>query len=250
MIPIGDSLRSRTFPFVNYALILANFAVFFLELSKANLNAWVLKWGAIPCLISSALQGAATATCDVGGRLGHFTTGPEALVGLVTSMFIHGGWLHILGNMLFLWVFGDNVEDALGHVGYFIFYMVCGIAAGLGQVYSDPQSALPAVGASGAIAAVLGAYLVLYPRASVRTVIPIIIIPWIVRIPAFILMLFWFATQVLSSNLFAVAHAVGGSSGVAYMAHVVGFLAGLILVFVLRGKRRSIDLNQRFRGAT
>jgi membrane associated rhomboid family serine protease len=250
MIPIGDSLKSRTFPFVNYALILANFAVFFLELANSNLNSWTFEWGARPCLISSALHGASMATCALGGEVGRFPTGPAELLTLVTSMFIHGGWLHILGNMVFLWVFGDNVEDALGHFGYFIFYLVCGIIAGLGQVYSDPQSALPAVGASGAIAAVLGAYLVLYPRASVRTVIPIIIIPWIVRIPAFVLMLFWFGMQVLSSSLFAVTPAVGGSGGVAYLAHIVGFLAGVVLVFVLRGKRRSIDQNRRVQGAT
>jgi len=142
---------------------------------------------------------------------------------------------------LFLWVFGDNVEDAFGHLGYLLFYLICGIGAGLGQVFADPTSAVPAVGASGAIAGVLGAYLILYPRASVRTVIPIIIIPWIVRIPAFVLMLFWFATQLIGSNLFSAASAVGGSGGVAYMAHIVGFVLGLVLVLLFRGRRRSID---------
>lgn len=243
MIPIGDSLRSRTFPLVNYALILANFAVFFVELMQPDLEAWVSQWGAIPCLITGALQLSGTATCTLATRVAQFPTGPDALVRLVTSMFVHGGWLHILGNMLFLWVFGDNVEDSFGHVGYLIFYLIGGIGAGLGQVLADPTSAVPAVGASGAIAAVLAAYLVLYPRASVSTVIPIFIIPWIVHIPAFVLMLFWFAIQVLSSNLFAVTPAVGGSGGVAYMAHVVGFILGLILVFFFRGKQKSIDRN-------
>jgi membrane associated rhomboid family serine protease len=249
MIPIGDSLRSRTFPFVNYGLILANFIVFFYELSLPNLDAWTRQWGAVPCLITGALQGSSSATCAVGSRVAQVPTGPSDLVTLLTSMFIHGGWLHILGNMLFLWVFGDNVEDALGHAGYLIFYLVCGIGAGLGQVFfSDPEAALPAIGASGAIAGVLAGYLVLYPRASVRTIIPIFIIPWIVRIPAFVLMLFWFATQVLSSSLFAVTPAVGGSGGVAYMAHVTGFLLGLLLVFLFRGKRRSIDLEHQWPG--
>jgi membrane associated rhomboid family serine protease len=240
MIPIGDSLRSRVFPWVNYALILANVAVFLLlELPAPNLNLWILQWGAVPCLISRAILGAAPECASIGLILQ--ATPQEALLRLLTSMFIHGGWLHILGNMLFLWVFGDNVEDAFGHGGYLLFYLICGIGAGLGQVFADPTSVVPAIGASGAIAGVLGAYLILYPRASVRTVIPIIIIPWIVRLPAFVLMLFWFATQLLSSNLFSVSSAVGGSDGVAYMAHIAGFVLGLVLVFLFRGRRRSIE---------
>jgi rhomboid family protein len=242
MIPYGDSLRSRSFPLVNYALILANFAVFFYELTVPNLNAWIVEWGAIPCLVAGAFHG--TATCNVNGQVGQFYSDPAYLLRLITSMFIHGGWLHILGNMLFLWVFGDNVEDAMGHVRYLIFYLLCGIGAGLAQVATSGQSAVPAVGASGAIAGVLAAYLVLYPGASVRTVIPIIIIPFFVRIPAFVLMIFWFATQLISSNLFSISHAVGGSGGVAYMAHVGGFILGLGLVFVFRGRTRSLDLDR------
>jgi len=241
MIPISDSLRSRTLPFVNVSLILANFAVFFVELTRPDLNLWISQWGAVPCLVTGALQGSDQATCQLAGRVDLAPTGPDALLTLFTSMFIHSGWLHILGNMLFLWVFGDNVEDALGHFGYLMFYLLCGLGAGLGQILVDTQSAIPAIGASGAIAGVLAAYLVLYPRASVRTVIPIFIFPWIVRIPAFVLMVFWFVTQVLSSSLFAVTPAAGASGGVAYMAHVAGFLLGLILVFVFRGNRRSID---------
>ncbi len=240
MIPFGDSLRSRTFPWINYALIAVNFAVFFWELSASNLNAVAYQWGAVPCLIAGAIQ-RGPAVCDINGQLAQFPTGPQALIELLTSMFIHGGWLHILGNMLFLWVFGDNVEDAMGHVRYLIFYLVCGVGAGLGQVYAGPHSATPAIGASGAIAGVLAAYLVLYPRASVRTIIPIIIIPWIVNVPAWVLMLVWFGLQVLSSSLFSATSAVGGGGGVAYMAHVAGFLIGLVLVFVFRGRQRSID---------
>jgi membrane associated rhomboid family serine protease len=132
----------------------------------------------------------------------------------------------------------------MGHMGYLVFYLLCGIGAGIGQIVFSPESAIPSVGASGAIAGVLGAYLVLYPRASVRTVIPIIIIPWIVRVPAFVLMIFWFATQVIGSSMLSVSNAVGGSGGVAYMAHIVGFILGLLLVFVFRGRQRSIDANQ------
>ncbi len=240
MIPFGDSLRSRTFPWVNYALIIANFAVFFWELTASNLNTIAYQWGAVPCLIVGALQGG-PAVCEINGRLAQFATGPPVLLDLFTSMFIHGGWLHILGNMLFLWVFGDNVEDAMGHVVYLLFYLVCGIGAGLGQVFAGPQSATPAIGASGAIAGVLAAYLILYPRASVRTIIPIIIIPWIVDIPAFVLMLVWFGLQLISSGVFSATTAIGGGGGVAYMAHVAGFLLGLVIAIPFRSRRRSVD---------
>ena len=246
MIPISDSLRSRSFPFVNIALILVNFAVFFLELSQPNLNDWVFAWGAIPCFVVASLHASTHATCNVQGQVGQYSAQNSPPLSLITSMFIHAGWLHILGNMIFLWVFGDNVEDATGHLGYLLFYFICGIGAGLGQVLADLQSAIPSVGASGAIAGVLGAYLVLYPRASVQTIIPIFIIPWIVRIPAFVLMLFWFATQLISSNLFTVANATGGSGGVAYMAHIVGFVLGVVLIFVFRGRTRSIDLAHNY----
>jgi membrane associated rhomboid family serine protease len=228
---------------VNYSLILLNFAVFFYELSLPDLNAWIAQWGAVPCLVTGAIGGG-TANCFVQGQVAQFTTDTGALLRLLTSMFIHAGWLHILSNMVFLWVFGDNVEDAMGHMGYLVFYLLCGIGAGIGQIVFSPESAIPSVGASGAIAGVLGAYLVLYPRASVRTVIPIIIIPWIVRVPAFVLMIFWFATQVIGSSMLSVSNAVGGSGGVAYMAHIVGFILGLLLVFVFRGRQRSIDANQ------
>jgi rhomboid family protein len=241
MIPIGDSLRPRTFPFVNYALILLNFAVFLFEIFQPDRNAWVFQWGAIPCLVSGAIHNS-NAVCEVNGNLAQFSTGPEAFLRLVTSMFIHGGWLHILGNMLFLLVFGDNVEDALGHFPYLVFYFICGIGAGLAQVFSAPNSGIPAVGASGAIAGVLAAYLVLYPGARVHTVIPIIIIPWFVHIPAFVLMLFWFGMQLFGSGIFSVAHATGGTGGVAYMAHIGGFILGFILVFAFRGPRKSVDL--------
>ena len=228
---------------MNYSLILVNFAVFLYELQLPDLNAWIAQWGAVPCLVTGAVSGG-TANCFVQGHIGQFATDYGAILRLLTSMFIHAGWLHILGNMVFLWVFGDNVEDSMGHARYLLFYLVCGIGAGIGQIVFNPAAAIPSVGASGAIAGVLGAYLVLYPRASVRTVIPIIIIPWIVRIPAVVLMVFWFATQAIGSSLFAVSNVVGGGGGVAYMAHIVGFILGLLLVFVFRGSQRSIDVNR------
>ncbi len=248
MIPYGDSLRSRSFPAVNYALILINIGVFFYELmlqtqtvragrtSVTELDQWILAWGVVPCRLTDMCPAFAERQLEALSG-----TGTE-WVNLVTSTFIHGGWLHLLGNMLFLWIFGDNIEDAMGHFRYLLFYLVCGVLAGLAQVFSDPTGIVPGVGASGAIAGVLGAYLMTYPRASVQVIIPVIIIPFFVRVPAFLMMLFWFLTQVVSVG--SVADARGGSGGVAYWAHIGGFVAGLVLVWLFRGRRRSADLNK------
>jgi membrane associated rhomboid family serine protease len=251
MLPVGDSLRSRAIPWVNYTLIAINFLVFFYELTlqgqrirfggtvTTELDRWVLEWGVVPCRL--------TDRCPLtpAGLLIDLTSGgPGEWVHLITSQFIHGGWLHILGNMLFLWIFGDNVEDAMGHLRYLIFYLLGGVIAGLAQVASDPSGTVPAVGASGAIAAVLGAYLVIYPRASVTVIIPIVIIPWLTEVPAVLMMLVWFLTQVISVG--AVADAMGGTGGVAYWAHIGGFLAGVVLVWFFRGGRRSYDIQQRY----
>ncbi len=223
MIPIGDSVRSRTFPYVNLAIISANFLVFFYELSLGNqVDAFLNDWGAVPHLVTNYF-----------GHPGDYPL--RVLFTPITAMFIHGGWLHILGNMIFLWVFGDNVEDAMGHVGYLLFYMLAGIAAATAQIWADTSSVLPMVGASGAIAGVLGAYLVLYPRATIATIIfPLFF--WAIPIPAFILIGMWFLIQLLSGAA-AVGTAVGASEGVAWWAHVGGFLAGVLLVWVFRRRR-------------
>lgn len=251
MIPVGDSLRSRTFPIVNYALIAVNFVVFFYELSlqgqslgvgrnaPTELDRWIAGWGVVPCRLTDACPVLARATLD------RLASGPGEWSHLITSQFIHGGWSHILGNMLFLWIFGDNVEDATGHVKYLIFYLVGGVIAGLAQVVANPTATVPAVGASGAIAAVLGAYLVTYPRASVSVVIPIIIIPWFTRVPAVLMMGLWFLTQVISVG--AVSDAMGGGGGVAYWAHIGGFVAGMLLVWFFRGRGRSYDATDMYR---
>jgi membrane associated rhomboid family serine protease len=157
---------------------------------------------------------------------------------LLTSMFIHGGFLHIASNMLYLWVFGDNVEDQLGHVTYLIFYVVCGIAAGLTHVLVNAGSTIPSVGASGAIAGVLGGYLLMFPGAQVRTLLflgPIILFP---RISAFILIGFWFITQLLS-GVASLGMTSQQTSGVAFWAHIGGFVAGLLLALVLRPRQPS-----------
>ncbi len=242
MIPIGDRLRTRTFPWVNYALIAVNFAAFFYELSLSTQpqaqivrgfvrisppprDVWINQWGLIPQQLSQYLQSPGTQDWHVLERL-------------ITSQFIHAGWLHILGNMLFLWVFGDNVEDALGHLRYLLFYLVCGVIAALVQVLFDRSATGAVVGASGAIAGVLGSYLVLYPGATVSVIIPIVIIPFFARVQAFWVMLIWFVSQVIS--LAPTANATGGSGGVAYAAHIGGFIAGLLLGRLVATRRRSL----------
>jgi membrane associated rhomboid family serine protease len=230
MLPIGDEQNGRVLtPVVNTSLIAINVVVFLIEMLIANgppgaLDAFFATWGMIPA--------------EVAQRHNLYT--------IVTSQFLHAGWLHLGGNMLFLWVFGDNVEDAMGHAAYLLFYLLVALIAGLAQVASGPNSTVPGVGASGAIAGVMAAYLVLYPGANVRVLIPIIIIPWITNLPAFVLMLFWFFTQVLSGAAQLGARATGGEGGVAWFAHIGGFVAGLVLVWFFRTRRRSLDVRHQY----
>jgi membrane associated rhomboid family serine protease len=212
MLPIGDDNSDRrTFPFVTYALIVINVLVFvLLELPQGdNLDAFLTRWGTIPSQI-------------VAGN---------GLITLITSMFLHAGWLHIGSNMLFLWIFGDNVEDAFGHVIYLIFYLVCGIAASLAQVLVGPSSTVPGVGASGAIAGVLAGYIVLFGSRPVRVLMQGIL----TTVPSYVMIGLWIVTQLLSGF-----GALGDtqSGGVAYWAHIGGFVAGLALTFLLRGVAR------------
>jgi membrane associated rhomboid family serine protease len=224
MIPIGDSVRSRTFPYVNIAIILANFLVFFYEVGLGTqVNQFIFDWGVTPIVLTDFF--------DDPGRQ-PFQTPFTPL----TAMFIHGGWFHILGNMLFLWVFGDNVEDALGHLPYLLFYLLAGIAATAVQVVVDSDSILPMIGASGAIAGVLGAYWVVYPRASVSVLIPPIFF-WAFRIPAFLLIGFWFFLQLFNGVATLGYDAVGAGGGVAWWAHIGGFAAGVILLWLFRPQR-------------
>jgi rhomboid family protein len=214
MFPIGDENRGeRLTPIVNYGLIALNAFVFLYELalSDQNLADFIFRWGAIPHEISH------------GNRL--FT--------LVTSQFLHAGWLHIGGNMLFLWVFGDNVEDTMGHLRYLIFYIVCGIAAGLMQVVVDSGSGTPLIGASGAISGVLAGYLLLFPRGNIRTLVLLGWFPLIFLIPAWAMIGYWIVLQFISGFLSLGVKTAEGS-GVAYFAHVGGFIAGLVLVGLLK----------------
>lgn len=224
MIPLRDSVRSRTFPIVNLSLILISFAVFFYELwlPQPDLDQLVRVYGVVPARFRDLPLGPLTDTA--------------LSVPLVTAMFLHGGWMHILGNMLYLWVFGDNVEDRLGHFRYLIFYLAAGILANLTHVYFNGASQAPTIGASGAIAGVLGAYFILFPRARVLTLIPLGIFITTFEIPALVLLLFWFLMQLLNG-----LGANTAAQTVAWWAHVGGFIWGIALILIMRPayKRRT-----------
>ncbi len=223
MIPVGDSTRRRIIPYVNVALIVASVLVFLYELSldSIDINRFFLDWGVIPVQLVDWLES---------------PSGVEEPVTIATAMFIHGGWLHLIGNMLFLWVFGDNVEDAMGHGRYLLFYLLAGVGAVALQVFVDPDSRIPMIGASGAIAGVLGAYLVLYPRATVSVLIPWLWFLGTFPVPAAFLIVFWFLLQLLN-GVADLGAASGVTQGIAFWAHVGGFIVGLLLVWVFRRRR-------------
>jgi len=217
MIPLRDTIRSRKFPVVNWLIILANIAVFYFELRMGSsaLNGFIQTWGLVPA---------------------RFWVQPQTnWITLFSAMFLHGGWLHIISNMWVLFIFGDNVEDRMGSIGYLVFYLLSGLAAGLLQAFLLPDSPAPMVGASGAIAGVLGAYLLLYPRARILSLVPILFIFTLIEIPAPIFLLFWFGSQLFSGVL-----SLGGvaGSGIAWWAHIGGFVFGLLAVFLFARRRK------------
>ena len=214
MIPLRDVIPSRTTPYITITIIVLNALAWLFELMLPHeaLTDFLAAYGVVPAHL----------------------VWPT----LITSMFLHGSWSHVIGNMWYLWIFGDNVEDRVGHGRFIIFYLLCGIAAGLGQVAMDPNSTLPTIGASGAIAGVMGAYFVLYPQSRVLTLIPLI---WfqVVELPAVVLLGFWFLMQLFSAGTIAMTATSHGSGGVAFAAHVAGFVMGLIGVFLF--KKREYD---------
>jgi membrane associated rhomboid family serine protease len=215
MIPLGDDDSARrTTPVVTYALIVINVLFFLVELSSGD--AFIERWSVVPRRL-------------LANPVGDFIT-------VFTAMFMHGGWMHLIGNMLYLWIFGDNVEDRLGHAKFVVFYLVCGIAATFAQVLVNPASDVPNLGASGAIAGVLGAYLLMFPRGSVRVLMGRAVIP----MPALIVIGFWALLQFVNSfGAITSTAQTGDTGGVAYMAHVGGFIAGLILVALMGGTRNE-----------
>jgi membrane associated rhomboid family serine protease len=219
MIPIGDDIPTRRIPVVNYVLIAVNLLVFLFELSLGpQVDQLFRAWGTVPARITSPARY------------------PWAFITLFTAMFLHGGWSHFLGNMVYLWIFGDNVEDRLGHGGYTAFYLVAGVVAGLAQVFVAPQATIPGIGASGAIAGVLAVYLLLYPTAPVRVLLPMgRYFSRIVRVPAFIVLGIWFLLQ-LFNGVLSLGSGQMAMGGVAWFAHIGGFVTGLVLGAVLRGR--------------
>jgi membrane associated rhomboid family serine protease len=221
MIPIRDTIPSSRVPLVNYALIGANVLVFLYQLSLGErLFPFVERYAVIPSRL-----------------LGDGIPSPGEMFTPVTAMFLHGGWLHMLGNMLYLYIFGDNVEDTLGHGAYLAFYLFCGVASFAAQVLFHPESAVPNLGASGAVAGVLGAYFVRFPRARVVTLLPLFVIFTLVEIPAVVFLGLWFLFQFLSGAA-SLGRASAASGGVAWWAHIGGFVAGAILMLAISGSRR------------
>src|ERR1700726_2315628 len=214
MIPLRDVIPSRTTPYITATIIILNALAWFYELALPRdvLPVFLQFYGVVPADFSA-------------------TT-------LVSSMFLHGSWSHVIGNMWYLWIFGDNVEDRVGHGRFIVFYLFCGIAAGLGQIAMDPSSTPPTIGASGAIAGVMGAYFGLYPHSRVLTLVPLIFYYDIVELPTIVLLGFWFLMQLFSAGAIAVTASTQGG-GVAFAAHVAGFVTGMVGVFVFR-KRQTL----------
>jgi membrane associated rhomboid family serine protease len=215
MIPLYDTVRSRRFPLANVLLIIANVIAFFYEmqLRPSALQAFVFQWGLIPS---------------------HFWKDPSTFwITIFTAMFLHGSWIHIISNMWMLFLFGDNVEARMGSFRYLIFYLLSGTAAGLLQAYVLPHSDQPMIGASGAIAGVLGAYLILYPHSRIASLVPILFIFTIIEIPAFLFLLFWFAVQIYS-GLFSMQ-----GTGIAWWAHIGGFLFGILMVWFFATRKKT-----------
>jgi membrane associated rhomboid family serine protease len=228
MIPIHDRNPRRTAPVVTVLLIAANALMFFYELSLgARIEGFLMSAAFVPARL---FDGGVLTSTEI----------PEALRSALVSMFLHGGWGHLLGNMLFLWVFGDNVEDRLGHVRYLIFYVLAGYAATFAHAWFSPLSTVPAIGASGAISGVLGAYLFLHPKARIVTVVWFLFFIRFIEIPALVYLPIWFVLQVFSgvSSLRAAEAAAGG---VAWWAHIGGFIAGPVLLLLLGGGRRRAE---------
>ncbi|MGH9493722.1 MAG: rhomboid family intramembrane serine protease [Candidatus Sulfotelmatobacter sp.] len=225
MIPLKDITPRRSIPFVTLLLIAVNVIVFVyqIELPPAATDAFIKTYGLIPAKISLALAGR------------HYTM-QQALLPLFTCMFLHGGILHILGNMWFLWIFGGNVEDRFGSLPYLAFYLVCGIGSGISQVLFSWGSNIPSIGASGAISGVLGAYIVFFPRSRILTLVPLFIIFFLWRIPAIIFIGLWFAMQFLSG---VVSLGQASLGGVAWWAHVGGFLLGMLIAGIAGGSKRA-----------
>jgi membrane associated rhomboid family serine protease len=226
MIPIRDDQPRFSTPYVNYFIIGLNAVVFLFELSVGTrghraLNSLVYEFGVVPEHFALALAG--SRRYDLAGQS----------ITILTSMFLHGGWLHIIGNMWFLWIFGDNIEDHVGHFSYLVFYLVSGFAAAVTHILLNINSNVPTVGASGAIAGVMGAFMVLYPKARVLTLVPLIVFFTFWWLPAWVFLGYWFLLQFLSGTATEIAVTTSQAGGVALLGHGGGFVAGIVLIKIL-----------------
>ena len=222
MFPLRDDNPSQSVPVVTRALIALNVVTFLLQQSQGPAyESFVRSWGLVPHRFALAFAGSEPLA--------------PTLATALSSMFLHGGWIHLLGNLWYLFIFGDNVEDRLGHVGFLLFYLAGGLVAAAAHLFSNPGSPVPTVGASGAIAAVLGAYAMLYPRARVLTLVPVFLFFQVIALPALLLLALWFVVQIFIGTL-----SLGSSGGgVAWWAHIGGFLFGIAVALPLKSPRRS-----------
>jgi membrane associated rhomboid family serine protease len=218
VVPLRDDNPTHTTPVVVYGMIGLNLALFAMQvsLSPQELNQLFQTWALVPFHLSASLRG------QLANPFHEWIT-------LLSSLFLHGGFFHIGGNLLYLWIFGNNIEDQLGHVKFLLFYLGCGVMAGLTQWAFDPTATIPTIGASGAIAGVMGAYVLRFPRAQILTLLPLIIVFTTIRIPAILFLGLWFAQQAILSLATLSDHVNLGASGIAYWAHSGGFVFGLIL---------------------
>jgi membrane associated rhomboid family serine protease len=255
LFPIGDDNQGRlSTPFITYVIVALN-AVVFLFLQQAGQTQtgerFTYGYAVVPYEITTGEdltqpQRVPGAQAEIDRRTGRRETpvvpqapGPTPIyLTLLTSMFMHGGWMHIIGNMLYLWIFGDNVEDNFGHGKFLIFYLICGLVASFAQIVLNPSSVIPSLGASGAIAGVLGAYLIMFPRNRVRTILPLGFLWTTIELPAVVVLGFWIVLQVISQYTASISHTTQ-TGGVAYMAHIGGFVAGVIMAFFLRRKTQK-----------
>lgn len=243
LLPIGDDNTARTTtPYVMYAIVAINVVVFIVQLVAGE--SFTYAYSAVPYEITTGRD--LVGPVPIGRYYIEHAPGPVPIyLTLITSMFMHGGWAHIGFNMLYLWIFGDNVEDNFGHVKFAFFYVIAGLIAAFAQIALDPSSKIPTLGASGAIAGVLGAYIVLFPHNRIRTLIPLWFIWTTTELPALIVIGIWIVLQFFS-QVAAIAHtAQTRGGGVAYMAHIGGFVAGLTLVFIFRRRKRRFNYYYR-----
>lgn len=234
MIPIRDDTPRFSTPVVTYFLIALNSVIWLYEWllgaqSHVALNALLFEFGVVPTQMTAILRG-------VSGL-----NPSEAIIPLFTSMFLHASWLHVIGNMWVLWIFGDNIEDYLGHFKYLVFYLLSGLAGGLVHILFNLNSRMPSIGASGAIAGVMGAYFILYPKAKVLTIVPLIVFFTFWWLPAWIVLGYWFVVQFLSGTATAIAATSQTSGGVAFWAHVGGFAAGIFMIKVFPPRPRRFS---------